>query len=197
MKKKAVVNVPVIVLLFLSLIVVLIIIIFLVSQRGIEGKNENNNINTENNNAQSIEDVEPKEPIDCEKNFDCFIRAAENCELAKVRYGTKINIFGVESSSESLYEVEGKEEEKCFYYQRIESVDVSFSDELKAQMLGNGTSQEEMEIQEKVANESVQQFIGQEKICRFKKEDLIILLKNWKKEIFSTEDFKAAECLDE
>ena len=88
------------------------------------------------------------------------------------------------------------ESDKCIYFQRSESVNVEFSDELVQQLLDSGKTQEEIDQQEQTANENAQELVGMEKTCKFSKEDLTAMLNNWNQGTFSSGDFDVAECVD-
>ncbi len=53
--------------------------------------------------------------LDCKQDFDCFIQASQNCELAKVDYTATTDIFGVKQTTKSLLEIKGAEENKCAF----------------------------------------------------------------------------------
>ncbi|MBW2990998.1 hypothetical protein KY348_04815 [Candidatus Woesearchaeota archaeon] len=132
--------------------------------------------------------------IDCRKDFDCFIEASENCELAEVTHIASIDFLGVTTTSTTLMEIQGMDEDKCVYYQKTKSISVEFSEELKQQMRDGGATEEEINQAEQDANENAQQAVGERKTCKFDTSDLTALLEEWDAGNFSTEDFDVAEC---
>jgi hypothetical protein len=138
--------------------------------------------------------TQSQETIGNQPNFDCFVDASENCEPSKLLNTVSVEIFGMLGTSTAYMELKGLEAGKCVYYQRTESNSVEFTDEMVQQMLDGGATQEEINQQEQIANDSAQQTIGLEKTCKFSTGDLTAMLNRWKEGNLSTEDWNVAEC---
>ena len=84
---------------------------------------------------------------DCGTNMDCFIDAARNCQKAKTKFTSEVNIFGIEQKTFSNYELKGMQSGKCVFYFITENVELKFSEELVQQMKSGGASQAEIDKQ--------------------------------------------------
>ncbi len=113
-------------------------------------------------------------------NFDCFIEASENCKHSKLSNTLAMEIFGMLSIVTTYMELKGMDSGKCIYYQRIENNSVEFTDEMVQTMLNGGTTQEEINQQEQIANEAVRETIGLEQTCKFNNDELTSMLNRWK-----------------
>ncbi len=120
-----------------------------------------------------------------QSNFDCFINASKNCNLAKLLNTVSMEIFGISSTSTTYMELKGIESDKCIYYQKTESNSVKFTNEIIQQMLNSGTTQEEINQQEKIANDSAQKIVGLGQTCKFENNNLKVMLERWKKGNFN------------
>ncbi len=132
---------------------------------------------------------------DCGTDFDCFINASLNCSLANVNYTSNNNLEGIIFTSTTLMELKGIQETKCVYYQKTESNSAEFSNESVQELLDANLTQENINQQKQIINESAQEIVGLEKICKFNTENLIAMLQRWKQGNFSTDDWDVAECV--
>ena len=169
-------NLPVIMLVIL-LIVVAIVLFFVF-------------YNSQNSNTKAI----ASKIKDCGMDMDCFIDAAKNCQKAKIIFTSKINLFGIEQTTSSYYEIKGMQSDKCLFYLRTESVDLQFSDALIQQMKNGGASQVEIDKQLQESQNSAKLLEGRDGICNIETQKLATLLSKWKQGSFSTEDFKNVDC---
>lgn len=55
----------------------------------------------------------------CENDLDCFIKASESCQLAKVNHNYKTELFGAEINKKMYYEIKG-DSDKCLFYLKEE-----------------------------------------------------------------------------
>jgi len=117
-------------------------------------------------------------------NFDCFIKASENCLPAKFLNTITTDLFGVFSTSITYMELKGADYTdpygRCIYYQRVESNSVELSDELKQQMLNGGATQEQIEQQQQISNKSAQKTVGIATTCKFQTDNINSMLRRWK-----------------
>jgi hypothetical protein len=120
-------------------------------------------------------------PIDCGSDLDCFITASQNCQPANITHTITINIFGVEQTTTSYYEIKGLEAGKCIFYLRTEKIDLTFPPETPQDIVD-----QEKEIYKKLE--------GRDGTCKFNTNDLTAMLNRWKVGNFSTEDWDVAEC---
>lgn len=134
------------------------------------------------------------EPVNCADDFNCFISASEDCEMAEVEHTTTIDFLGLLITTVNYLELRGFEEGKCVYYQRAVDQEIVYSEELVAQMLESGMTQEEIDLQLQESNDAADMVEGLDGSCRFEQEDLTNMLKRWSSQEFSTDDFNVAEC---
>jgi len=138
---------------------------------------------------------QPAGPIDCQTDIDCFIEASANCQPVTVTHTVTIDMFGLVMTSRAFLEIKGLEADKCVFYMKTEQIDIEFSEELIQQMLAGGATQEQIEEQEKAANEQADMATeGADGACRFDTADLTAMLLRWQEGTFSSEDWAVAEC---
>lgn len=118
--------------------------------------------------------------LECGQDWDCLINASQICSLTSFSSVGSTSIFKVIINSSTLIELKGIETNKCVYYQRTESMNIEYSQELIQQMLNSGMTQQEIDLAEQQANESAQQTIGLELTCKFVPENLTAMLIRWK-----------------
>ena len=127
--------------------------------------------------------------------MDCFIDAARNCQKAKTKFTSEVNIFGIEQKTFSNYELKGMQSGKCVFYFITENVELKFSEELVQQMKSGGASQAEIDKQlEESQNLATTHIEGKDGTCNFETQRLVSLFTQWKKGTFSTKDFKDVDC---
>ena len=144
--------------------------------------------------GQSSEQITEDESTDCKTDLDCFIKASESCNQAKVTYAETTNVFGIVQTTTLFFEIKGIEEDKCILYIRDEKNDLKLSDETIQQMLAGGATQERIQEQEQRVNEYADLVEGIDGLCKFNTNDLTSMLDKWKAGNFSTDDWNVAEC---
>ena len=159
---------------------------------------------TEDSRLAAEEPTRPVGPVDCGTDIDCFIEAAENCDMAKVLYTSTLDQgpLGIISTTTVLLEIKGRRKDnKCIFRQRFESLDIKFNDEMVQRMLDSGLTQEEINQQEQTAREQAQQAtVGVQQTCKYNQENLTNMLNEWKTGTFaatfsgSIGDYDGAEC---
>ena len=135
----------------------------------------------------------PVGPKDCGTDFDCFITLAASCEPASVSWINPLDFFGAITTTTLYQELRGYEDDRCVYYLRTDMVEVSYSDEMKQQMLDNGSTEEQIEEQRSLTEDAAQQ-AGYDDTCLFTTNDLVALLTRWQQGTFSMDDYDVAEC---
>jgi len=138
-------------------------------QTGINPYDENNN--------QEISQEKPKEnnEIDCGEDFDCFVNASENCNLAKLKHSLTLNLFGVEQTTSKTYKIMGIESNKCILFLSTDNIDLNFPEDA-------GISEESINEQK----EMYDALEDREGTCKFETKDLTNMLKRWKQGNFSS-----------
>ena len=181
-------NLPVIILsIFLVIAILIGIFIFFNSK--------NSNIATTSTNSQNTQGNTKSSTIkECGSNMNCFIDSARNCQKAKIMSTTNIDLFGIEQTTSSYYELKGMQSGKCLFYLRTESVDLELSDELIQQMKSDGASQAEIDRQLQDSQNLAEQLEGRDGTCKIETQKLVTLLTDWKQGKFSTEDLKNVGC---
>lgn len=136
-----------------------------------------NNCGTEENKLSEQQDCGMQ--IDCE-SWDCLIDASENCDLANYNTTSTINLFGLDITTTTYYEISGKQNNNCIFKIRTEEQHVNYTDELIQQLLDGGATQEEIDQQEQESNIMSDLLEGREGVCEFIDNNLITLLTKFK-----------------
>ena len=123
--------------------------------------------------------VTQEDSWDNPSNYDCFIAASQDCQLAELSSTMSI-IFGMAITATTNMQLKGLESDKCAYVQEVESYNVEFTDEYVQEMLDGGSTQEEIDQAEQEANDSAQDLVGVELTCKFEQDDLTAMLSRWK-----------------
>jgi hypothetical protein len=139
-------------------------------------------------------DPKPSAPMKSCSDMGCLISASEECAPAKLTWENTVSMFGMLTESVTLMELRGPEGDRCRYYQRTESMQVSFDAETRQAMLDEGKTEEEIGQTEETANINAQSAVGMERSCLFGNPDLTAVLERWKEGKMSSRDFDAAEC---
>lgn len=116
------------------------------------------------NNWIGSKEKQGSEIIAC-ANWDCFISALSDCSLANFTNAETINVFGIDTTTITYYELKGIQEDKCNFYLRIAGNEVSYSNELIQQLLDGGLTQEEINQQEELSGEQITSLIGRDGTC--------------------------------
>ena len=144
--------------------------------------------------GEGPEKKEDAEMTDCGTDFECFIDAAEGCSPSKVTNTISMTAEGMTETDAEYYEIRGEEVGKCVFYIRTESIDVTFSDDLKQEMLNEGYTEEDIVAEENTINDEANNFEGDDGECRFDTEDLVEMLKKWAQGNVEQSDFDSATC---
>lgn len=131
--------------------------------------------------------------VDCRTDLRCLIPYAQRCEPASVIHTVTLDIFGVEQTTSSYFEVRGSNGEKCVFYLRTDEVDIKYTDGLVADLLANGMTPEEIRQQEENSRQIQKSAEGREGSCKFNTVDLVALLDNWAKGNLGSGDFDTGE----
>ncbi len=186
-------NLPIIVLSVL-LIIVIIVIVFMFYNF----QSPNTKTTTTKTNSKEVKRVTQDFIIkECSTDMNCFIDAAKVCQKAKTRFTTEVNLFGIEQTTQSYYELKGTQSGKCLFYIKTENVELQFSEELVQQMQSGGASQEEINQQLQHSQNLATQLGGRDGTCNIEAQRLVTLLIGWQQGDFSTEDFEGVDCSGE
>ncbi|MDD5417165.1 MAG: hypothetical protein PHU12_04280 [Candidatus Aenigmarchaeota archaeon] len=120
-------------------------------------------------------------------NYDCFIAASINCDYAKLLSTGSVDVFGVNVTATSKFELQGMNSNRCVFYQRMENYSVKFMDYAVQQFLAQGMNQSEIDGQEQNMTANAQQFVGKYRTCKFNKENLTATLTRWRDGIFNVD----------
>lgn len=135
--------------------------------------------------------------MDCGNDFgECFIEATDLDQPAKAIERATVNLFGILYSSVAPLQIQARDASgRYFFEQIIEDVDISISEEIRAELLSEGKTQEEINDAIIQMQESADTTLGIIKRCRYTDKDAMVsLLREWRQGNFSTEDFNFAEC---
>ncbi len=122
--------------------------------------------------------------ISCE-DWDCFIDASRNCNKSNFTNILSFEIFGINITTTSYYELKGLENSQCIFYLRTEEQHINFTEESIQQMIDAGTTPTEIEKSEREVNEQSNLLEGRDGQCKIKGKDLSNLLLKWKNGTFS------------
>jgi hypothetical protein len=106
------------------------------------------------------------EPVDCENDMACFIRASETCMVSKLNYASTIGIFGLNQTTTSNLEIRGMEAERCIFFMQTEKIQMAYP---------AGIPQEQIDSTEA----EFRKLEGRNGTCRFNVADLTAMLKRW------------------
>lgn len=110
-----------------------------------------------------------------------LVQASADCSPEEVTATYVLNFFGMEQTSTSTYGIQGMEGDKCVFYLRTESIEVSYPE---------GTDQETIDEQ----RATYDQLEGLEGTCKFETSDLTAMLERWEQGSLSSSDWDVAEC---
>lgn len=74
----------------------------------------------------------------CGKDYDCFLKAANDCQMAQVEFTLHKNEKGIKQEITRRMKILGASDKKCLYQDRIEEVYVEMSDERRRKLLDSG-----------------------------------------------------------
>jgi len=120
------------------------------------------------------------EILDCQDNFDCLIKAAKNCNLAKVKDKIFVKVGSYNADILFSAEIKGKEGEKCVLHVKAEKL---------YKLEKEGMTEEEAEKETQKWKSFIE---GAQEICKFNNEDLVKWLETLKEGILPS--FESAEC---
>jgi hypothetical protein len=154
-------------------------------------------------NLKTPKNITSQSMIDCgvSSNFqkiDCFIDAAKTCSPAKIIDSYQFDFLGFSTYENSLFEIRGKENNKCLFYIKILNAKTQYSQQTIQQFLASGISMEEIKKQEAEALKMVKTGVGRDGICRVSDtKDIVSLFDKWKKGEFTAHDFDNFDCKGE
>jgi hypothetical protein len=125
------------------------------------------------------EECVEQEQIDCGEDFDCFVTQSETCSIASVDRSIFTNLFGVDQTTNSYYELRGWDDGKCVFYLKYGDLLVEYSDDLVQSLIDNGETLEEVQQREDDLNVLYDGLEGREGSCRFESSDLNAMLERW------------------
>ncbi len=131
--------------------------------------------------------------VDCGSDLDCFFDAVESCQESSLVFSQGLNMMGAEISTSLHLTVLGPLEEQCEFAVKTDQVKISFSEEAVQQLLESGKSEEEIEAQRLVMEES-QSAAGYDEVCSGNPEDIIQVLQRWEEGQFSMTDWDPFTC---
>lgn len=142
-------------------------------------------LNTNNNTAV----------LDCKNDLSCFINASRNCNPAKLTLTTGLDLGGIKASSITYQEIKGPQAGGCSFYIKYLDASISYSPEMKNELVKQGSTLAEVNAQEQEAQKQQKIVIGRNGTCLYKNNaDLTQMLTNWQKGSYSSEDFDKGNC---
>lgn len=121
--------------------------------------------------ADSLADLKfaeiPTEGItDCERNLECFIEAANNCQKSKVivSKNNEPEPLGLGTvNMETVYEIIGQDDENCLARMKVITYELIYYPEIVASFLEQGKTKEEIDLKQK---ENSRIIIGAGQVCK-------------------------------
>jgi len=147
-----------------------------------------------------IEAETPKEIIiknenikDCQTDLFCFEKAADTCQLAKVKNSYTINNLGIDLNFNDHYEIKGLVGEKCLFYMKTNTLTAEYSKEIKTLLLNQGITEKQIQEYENVGNKEAEiNYNGKDGYCFFDyTTDLKNLINHW-----SNNDYSSLSIID-
>ncbi len=146
---------------------------------------------------QTIQEKEVPEifgPVECGEDFDCFVRASENCTPSHVMHTFNEDMSGMLISKEIYMEFQGMENKSCIYFQETKKQKIEFSKEFEEKMKSSNATEKEIQQAEDRTNENAKLYEGTKIICRLNPVQVHELINNWKEGKFSDADWKGKDC---
>ncbi|MBT3985470.1 hypothetical protein HOD38_05280 [archaeon] len=133
----------------------------------------------------SSEECVAQSQTDCGDDWDCLLTQSESCSLASYDFFVVTDMFGVEQTTSSYYELQGYENGMCEFYVSYVDLQVEYSDEVMQNLIDGGMTMEEAQQQEDELNDLYDGLEGREGSCMFATDDLGNLIENWSNGQFS------------
>jgi hypothetical protein len=133
----------------------------------------------------SSEECVVQTSTECDDDWDCLVTQSETCSLAEFDFSLFTELFGVEQSTNSYYEVQGYENNLCEFYVTYVDLRVDYSDAVIQSLIDGGMTMEEVQQQEDDLNVLYDGLEGREGSCMFETEDLNAMLERWSNGDFS------------
>ncbi len=131
---------------------------------------------------------------DCGQDADCLIQAARACQPASGDFVTTMDLLGARGTITTHFEIHGRDASgACAFDVQTTDAKVTYSDELVQQLKQSGLSDEQIEAQQRQAEEA-QKTSGPSGACTGKGEDLAAMLSQWQHGNFTLDDWAPFTC---
>ncbi|MCJ7717489.1 MAG: hypothetical protein MUO54_13350 [Anaerolineales bacterium] len=144
------------------------------------------------------EAIEPEptatqEVLDCGLDLECFIGRIGTCQKSTFTFAQTMDFMGANIFNSLLIQVVGDEEEQCVFKLKTDKILVTISDEVIAQLLESGISEEDIETQ-RLAIEQSQEDSRYDETCQGNPDDLGAMLLRWKNGEYALSDWDPFAC---
>ena len=129
----------------------------------------------------------------CEKNFDCFIKAFDEGRAVRVEQVRTGLYDGILNSATVSLEFSNFTPDTVVYYIKWEDYKLQFTEEGRQQALRQGISGDQLARKEKEAEEMQKSFKGRDGACLFQRAVVRGFLERWSKGELSLTDYQSAE----
>jgi len=131
------------------------------------------------------EECVEQDQTDCGDDWDCLVTQSETCSLAAFDFFLVTDMFGVEQTTSSYYEIQGYEGGFCEFHLEYVDLQVEYSDEVMQNLIDGGMTLEEAQQQEDDLNDLYDQLVGREGSCLFENSYLTDMIDDWSDGQFS------------
>jgi len=135
--------------------------------------------------------------MDCGNDFEeCFVVATEVDQPSKAIWVALTRLFGLDYATVESLQIQAPDSEgKYLYEQKINTVDVTITDENYELALESGKSPEEIDYMLECAQEGAHSSEDTIMRCRYTDQEAMVeVLHRWQDQNYSSEDFSFAEC---
>jgi hypothetical protein len=116
-------------------------------------------------------------PVDCESDFECFVRAGVSCEPTRVVRTIAAEGQGVILMALTRFELRGMQAERCVLYERTEQAVLRLDPAIVAQLRAAGLPDEQIGEQEEALSQAYSQMaVGVDGTCALPPAQLASLL---------------------
>lgn len=115
-------------------------------------------------------EIPTEEVVDCDRDIECFIENANNCQQSKVivsKYNEPEPLGLGIVNMETMYEIIGQDDENCLARMKVINYELTYYPEIINSLLDEGKTREEIDIKQK---ENSMIIIGAGQICQASKE---------------------------
>lgn len=118
----------------------------------------------------------PRKQINCGSNLKCLADAAKACSETSANVTLTLPVLYMNQTRNMTYKIYEASSGLCSFYQKFNSIRVTFPPEVRANYLAEGFTEQEIVAKEKeeTEHESVSFFVGKEATCLFSNRNALV-----------------------